>query len=172
MEADSSTVRLALPFTRLEVFAADSESLRVRCGGCPGAPLGRVSIEDVVVVPRTPEEAASEGLAEFALAVREAALRHDLAALLPVMASGFTFSFLGTQGATTAVVAWEAEHHETLDKVPELLDQGLATRDSTLWVAPPAHFEQLDFRGLRLGFRRGADGRWEWVFLIRSVVPG
>lgn len=164
-------VSVPLPFTRLAVEGGDSLHLRVRCASCPGEPAGRVGIEEVVYAPGAPAEAAGEGLARFALAVREAARGHDLRGLAPVMAPDFTFSFVGTQGADRALAAWEAELFQTLDEVPALLDQGLVTRDSLLWVAPPEHLEQLEYRGLRLGFRRHPEGRWEWVFLVRSEGP-
>jgi len=169
---DSGVVSVPRPFTRLEVEEGDSLVLRVRCASCPGEPTGRVGVGEVVYAPGTPAEAAGEGLARFALAVREAARGHDLQALAPVMAPDFTFSFLGTQGAERARAAWEAELFQTLDQVPALLDQGLVTRDSVLWVAPAAHFERLEYRGLRLGFRRLPEGHWEWVFLVRSEGPG
>lgn len=169
---DSARVAVSRPFTALEVVQADSLSLLVRCPVCPQAPLGRVPMEDVVFAALPPAEAAHGDLAAFALAVREAARRHDVAALRPVMAPDFTFSFVGTQGAETALAAWEAERFATLDRVPALLDHGLATRDSLLWAAPPEHFERLDYRGLRVGFRRTPEGQWRWVFLVRSEVPG
>lgn len=168
LRTDSTAVLLPRPFTRLEVLGADSLQVRVRCAVCPDAREGRVERAEVVFAPRSPEAAAGEGLAEFALAVREAARRHELGALRSVMAADFTFSFFGLQGADRALAAWEAERFAALDRVPELLDRGLATQDSVLWAAPPEHFEQLDFRGLRLGFRRSAQERWEWVFLVGS----
>lgn len=172
LRSDGESVAVPRVFVPLEVVEADSASLLVRCGACPGGPVGRVEPAEVVFAPLAPEEAAREGLADFALAVREAARTRDLAALRPVMAPDFTFSFLGVQGAEQALEAWRGEGFAALDEVPELLDRGLATRDSLLWVAPPEHFERLDYRGLRLGFRRAPGGRWEWVFLVRSEVPG
>lgn len=171
LRADSGSVPLPRPFTPLEVVEADPDSLLVRCGACPGTPSGRIGASEAVFAPLRPEDAAGEGIAEFALAVREAARRHDLAALRPVMAPDFTFSFLGTQGAEQALAAWESERFAPLDGVAALLDRGLATRDGALWVAPPEHLDALDYRGERIGFRRTLAGRWEWVFLVRSEVP-
>lgn len=168
LRTDSAVVVLPRPFTRLEVLGADSLQVRVRCAVCPEVREGRVERAEVVFEPPSPETAAGEGLAEFALAVREAARRHELGALRSVMVVDFTFSFFGLQGADRALAAWEAERFAALDRVPELLDRGLATKDSVLWAAPPEHFERMDYRGLRLGFRRSPEGRWEWVFLIGS----
>ena len=126
---------------------------------------------EVVFEPLSPAAAAERDLASFALAVRDAAGRRDVRALRPVMAPDFTFSFVGLQGAEAALVAWAAEGFQSLERVPALLDRGLATRDSLLWTAPPEHFERLDYRGFRLGFRRLPEGRWEWVFLVRSEIP-
>lgn len=173
LRSDSGSIVVPRPFTPLRVVEADSTALLVSCDDCEGtAREGRVGHSEVVFSAVLPEEAAREGLAEFALAVREAARRHDVAALRSVMVHDFTFSFLGVQGADPAIAAWESESFESLDRVPALLDRGLATQDSVLWVAPPDHLESLDYRGLRLGFRRSAGGRWEWVFLVRSEVGG
>lgn len=171
LRSDGGSVQVPRAFTPLEVVEADPDSLLVRCGACPGAPAGWIAAAEAVFEPLSPAEAADEGVAEFALAVREAALRHDLAALRPVMAPDFTFSFVGEQGADRALAAWESERYETLDRIPALLDRGLVTRDGALWVAPPEHLERLDYRDLRIGFRRSPAGRWEWVFLVRSDVP-
>lgn len=156
------------PLTRLEVLGPDSLGLAVRCATCPGAPAGTVARDDLLFSPLSPELAARASLAEFALAVRHAAARHDLDALRLVMVPGFSFSFVGPQGREDALRTWEWTRFQQLDSVPALLDRGLATRDSVLWAAPPEHFERLGYRGMRLGFRPGADGRWEWIFLIRG----
>ncbi len=160
------------PFTALEVVEAEPERLFVRCGSCGVEGVAEIAPAEVAYEALAPVEAAGESLGAFALAVREAARGRDLEALRPVMASDFTFSFVGVQSAELALAAWRVEGFAALDRVPELLDRGLVTRDSALWVAPSAHLDRLDYRGLRLGFRRAPAGRWEWVFLVRSEVGG
>lgn len=165
---DSASIVVARPFTALAVLSADSAVIEVRCESCPGAPAGMVRHRDVVYEVGRPAEVAHGPLAEFALAVRDAAARGDVEALAPVMASDFTFALLGPPGADRALAAWTAEGFNLLHEVPVLLDQGLSSVDGEIWVAPPTFSEDLDYRGLRLGFRRSAQGRWEWIFLVRG----
>lgn len=165
---DSVAIEIPRPFTRLRVLGGDSVSLRVRCEVCPDTAPGRVARDRVVYgVPR-PEEAARGSLGAFALAVRAAATAGDVAALRPVLFREFTFSWVGEQSPDAAVAAWRAEELRTVREVPALLDRGLATRDSVIWVAPPEHAENPHYNGLRLGFRRSSAGLWEWLFLIRG----
>lgn len=168
LATDSARLVLPRPLTRLRVVQADSPSLLVRCAACADSATGRVALSDVVYEVVFPQEAERGSLAEFALAVRAAAAQRDVGALRPVMAPGFSFAFVGQQGPDEARAAWNAEGYRSLARVPELLDRGLATRDSALWVAPPEHLESLGYRGLRLGFRQDPSGAWRWVFLIRG----
>jgi hypothetical protein len=156
------------PFSRLDVIAADSTGAEVRCVPC-GEPLqGRVAWSDLVYEAGTPAAAAHGTIAEFALAIRDAAQRRDLEALRSVMARDFTYALIGPPGREMALAAWAAEGFLALDLVPQLLDRGLATRDGNLWAAPAEHLEELGYQGYRLGFRASPDGRWEWIFLIRG----
>lgn len=166
MRSDSGSVLLPRPFTALDVIRADSAGVQVRCTHCEGAPAGRVRHEEIVHTPETPSLAAWSTLTEFALAVRQAAAHRDTAALAPVMAREFTFSFVGRQGVTEALGAWAADGLSTLDQVPALLDQGLTLGGLDVWVAPRAFAETVGYDGLRLGFRRSPEGEWEWLFLI------
>lgn len=168
IRGDSATTLVARTFTALEVLAADAEGIRVRCSSCPGEPVGRVRHDDVVHTPLSPREAAWGTLSEFALALRDAAARADTAALIPVMAPDFTFSFVGLQGPAQALAAWSTEDLAPLTLVPLLLDRGLTRGSGGVWAAPPEHFETLGYDGLRLGVRRSANGSWEWTFLIRG----
>jgi hypothetical protein len=157
-------------FTRLDVLGHDSLGLRLRCSSCFEPVEGYLPSEDYVVDHLPPEIAAWGQLAEFALAVRTAAENHDLAALRPVMAADFSFSFVGIQSVETATAVWETEQFRTLEQVPSLLDYGLSTRDGRIWSAPPAFLDDPSYQGLRLGFRQGADGRWEWLYLLRGIA--
>lgn len=169
LQPDSGTaLALVRPFTRLRVLAADSTRLRVRCTACPDSAEGSVPLGRVVYRPLSPDSAARLSLAHFALAVRDAAERGDTAALRPVLHPGFSFAFIGQQGPDAALASWAAEGLRSLRRVPALLEQGLATRDSSLWVAPPAFAERLGYQDLRLGFRRNPAGEWRWVFLVRG----
>lgn len=156
-------------FLRLEVLEADSAELRVRCVHCPGVPEGWIGREQVVHRAETPLTAARMELADFALAVREAGLRRDVAALRPVMARDFAHE-LGPidPGLLETLAAWEREGYRALDRLPFLLDRGVASVPGTpVWAAPPEHAATLLYRDLRAGFRRGAEG-WEWLFLVRD----
>lgn len=170
LSGDGASAVLPLPFTRLEALGVDSLGLLVRCGLCPGDPQGRVAESDVIYRTTSPEAAAHGTLAEFALAIRGAAIDRDLEALLPVMADDFSYSFVGPQSPASAFAVWRAEDFATLDRLPELLDRGLTPVDARIWAAPPEYAEETGFRQLRSGFRQRQDGRWEWVFLIRGVV--
>lgn len=171
VEENGRAHRLARAFTRLDVIGQDSTGVQVRCGVCPGVAEGTVDHADILYAPLAPDVAAWGSVAEFALAVRTAADRRDLQALLPVMGEEFTYSFVGIQSPESAIAVWRAEEFESLDQVPELLDRGLASHDGRIWSAPPEFIDQPAYRGLRIGFRQRPEGRWEWIFLIRGLVP-
>jgi hypothetical protein len=161
-------VSVPRPFSRLDVLDADSSGVLVRCVTCSQVVEGRTGWDAIVFEPGEPAAASHGLLAEFALAVRRGAENRDTEALRRIMSRDFTYSLTGPQGREAALVVWEAEGFSSLDQVPRLLDGGLVSRDGTLWAAPAAHLEELGYRGYRLGFRVTPDGRWEWVFLMRS----
>ena len=161
-------------FTPLVVVGRDSATVRVRCDVCrPDAapPEGVLPLDAVVMEPLPPEVAAWGSLAEFVLAVRSAAAARDLEALRPVMAEDFSFSFVGIQSPAAAFDVWRSEDFATLDLLPALLDRGLVTGDERIWSAPPAFLAHNAYRGVRTGFRKRPDGRWEWLYLIQGVIP-
>jgi hypothetical protein len=158
-------------FTRLEVIRREGGGWRVRCAVCVEPVEGIVSDKDIVHMAYPPEIAAWGSLAEFALAVRNAAEEERLDLLAPVMVGDFTQSLVGPQTPPMAFEVWRSENFATLSQLPGLLDQGLSTRDTMLWTAPPAFTESLYYRGPRAGFRRRPDGRWEWLFLIAGLLP-
>lgn len=157
----------ALPhvFTRLEVLRSDSAALYVRCVVCTPHREGWVEKERVIWEARAPALAAAGELPEFLLAVREAAARRDLAALRPVMGRLFAHSLSGADGVVEAVGRWEQEGFRRLDRLPFLLDRGVATREGSLWAAPPAWITVPTYADLRAGFRREND-RWQWIFFV------
>jgi hypothetical protein len=163
---DEGETRVPHAFTRLNVLHADTIGVRVRCLYCIPALEGSLAREDVVHEALTPGAASHGTLAEFALAVRHAAEHRDLRALQGVMSSDFTFSFGGGGGPGSALIRWQWEGFRSLDHLPPLLDRGLATRDSVIWVAPPAFLSDPEYHGLRTGFRRNGAGQWEWIFLV------
>jgi hypothetical protein len=169
LHTDAGGVAMPYVFMRLEVLRADTAELLVRCIHCPGAPEGWIAREGVVHWVRRPEEAARLDLAEFVLAVREAASQRDVEALRPVMSRDFAHQ-LGPleMGLLETFAAWEREGYRTLDRMPFLLDRGVATVPGTpIWAAPPEYAAQLGYNDLRAGFRRGPQG-WEWIFLVRG----
>ncbi len=157
-------------FTRLEVEGNDSLGVRVWCAVCEPMIAGYATERDLVADVLPPEVSAWGTFPEFLLAIRDAAARHDLEALRPVMTPDFTSSFFGIQNPDAAFATWRADDFWSLDELPALLDQGVATRDSLLWSTPPAFVADMDYQGLRSGFRRRADGRWEWLYLVRSIA--
>jgi hypothetical protein len=166
VHTDTGEVLIPKPFTRLNVLGVDSLGVLVRCLYCIPALEGRVQQDDIVHEALSPEAASRLGLAEFALAVREAASRRDQQALGPVMARDFTFGFEGGGGPVDAFHRWRFQGFRSLDNLPPLLDRGLATRDSVVWTAPPVFLTDPEYHGLRAGFRRGMHGRWEWIYLV------
>jgi hypothetical protein len=166
---EGGSIAVMHPFARMELIQVDSVGLLVRCSACPGVPLGYLAEDDLVLGALPPEVAAWSGLAEFALSIRDAAESHDLQALRPVMAYDFSFGFIGMQTIEHAFSAWIGENFVTLTRLPALLDRGLASRDGRIWTAPPEFLTDPGYSGLRAGFRRRADGRWEWIYLIQGV---
>jgi hypothetical protein len=65
-------------------------------------------------------------------------------------------------------VAWRGESYRSLDEAVALLDGGLVPLRGDVWVAPAEFRDRPGYRGLRLGLRRGAGGRWVWLFLVRG----
>jgi hypothetical protein len=159
------------PFTRLRVLGREAGGWRVRCEVCIEPIEGILGDDDIVHTPLPPEVAAWGSLAEFALSIRAAAEAEQLELLLPVMIEDFTQSLIGPQTPAMALEVWRSENLTTLSQLPGLLDQGLSTRDTLLWTAPPAYTESFYYRGPRAGFRKRADGRWEWLFLIAGLRP-
>jgi len=157
-------------FTRLEVLGRDSLGVRVACRVCGPAIEGRVLEGGLVADVLLPEVAAWGTLPEFLLAVRTAAANRDFVHLRPVMVADFTYAFIGIQTSEEAFAFWSAEDFWSLDELPGLLDRGVRTTDGRIWSAPPAFVSDRSYRGARAGFRRRADGRWEWVYLIRDTT--
>ena len=169
LRGESGGVLLPYLGMRLEVLQVDSAQLLVRCVHCPGTPEGWVGRENVVHAPLRPADAARLDLAEFVLAVRAAASMQDVEALRPVMARDFVHT-LGPidMGLLETFAAWEREQYRTLDRVPFVLDRGVATVVGTpIWAAPPEYAADTRYADLRTGFRRGPRG-WEWIFLVRN----
>lgn len=165
-----AAIRLERAFLRLEVLGRDSIGLRVRCPACPGAIEGSVAESEVVYNPLPPGVAAWAEIGDFALAIRAAAARRDFPALRPIMAPDFTFAFIGEQNPDAAFEVWRSEGFRTLDRMIELLDQGVVSRDGRIWSAPPAFVEEFGYQGVRAGFRRDEAGRWEWLYLVRGII--
>jgi hypothetical protein len=170
LRGDSGAVTLPWTFMRLAVVRVDSAELVVRCMACRGFPVGRVPRDRVVYEVRTPLEARTLELADFALAVRDAARRRDIEALRKVMARDFVFS-LEDQGAVLeAVAAWQGRRAGDLQRLPQLLDRGVVSAGGGgIWAAPPEFVTQPGYQDLRAGFRRGPGG-WEFAFLVRPDV--
>jgi hypothetical protein len=156
-------------FTRFETLGRDSRGVLVRCDVCLQPLSGYIDEDLLTFVHLAPEVSAWGSLAEFALSVRDAAEKRDLAALRPVMAPDFSYSFVGEQIPEMALEVWRSEEFAMLDLVPRLLDRGLDTRDGRVWSAPPEFVHQLGYQGPRLGFRQRAEGRWEWLYLIKGI---
>lgn len=169
LRGESGGVRMPFIFMRLEVLRADSAELLVRCVHCPGAPEGWIARESVVHHVRPPEQVRKGDLAEFVLAVREAASQRNTDALRRAMSREFVHT-LGPleMGLLETFAAWEREGYRAVDRLPFILDRGVATVPGTpLWAAPPEYAAQLGYQDVRAGFRRGEEG-WEWIFLVRD----
>ncbi len=153
---------------RLAVLQDAGDSLQLRCLVCPGAPVGWTERARVIWVPYAPADARGGDLAEFVLAVREAARRRDVAALQPVMARSFVHALSGPEGVLASVSALSGPRAGDLARLPGLLDRGvIAVPDTRVWAAPPEFATLRGYSDLRSGFTRGPDG-WEWAFLLRA----
>ncbi|HEX2210001.1 MAG TPA: hypothetical protein VHG93_20160 [Longimicrobium sp.] len=169
LRGETSGVRLPYIFMRLEVLRADTTELYVRCVHCPGTPEGWVPREAVVHWIRPPWDVRKMDLADFVLAVRDAAARQDVPTLRRAMSREFVHT-LGPleMGLLETFAAWEREGYRTLDRLPFILDRGVAAVPGTqVWAAPPEWASTFEYRDLRAGFRRGEEG-WEWIFLVRD----
>lgn len=170
LRGETSMATLPYVFMRLEVLRGDTTDLLVRCVHCPGAPEGWIAREGVVWQPADPATAQRGGLAEFALAIRDAAVRRDVPALRQVMTRDFVASLGPVDlGVLEALAEWEREGYRTLDRLPVLLDQGVASVAGTaVWAAPPAYAASTGYGGMRAGFLEGPGG-WEWLFLVSGA---
>ncbi|HET7230579.1 MAG TPA: hypothetical protein VFJ16_11290 [Longimicrobium sp.] len=170
LRGDSGSVTLPWAFMRLAVVRVDSTELLVRCMVCRGFPAGRVERSRVVHEARAPIDARQGGLAEFALAVREAARRKDIHALGRVMARDFISTLEGPEGPGEAIAGWQGPRASDLERMAGLLDRGIvSTGGGGVWAAPPEFVNQRGYSDLRAGFRRGRDG-WEFIFLQRPAL--
>jgi hypothetical protein len=161
-------VRLPHLGMRVAVLEDAGDSLRVRCVVCPGAPEGWTERTRVVWVAYSPAQARQHGLADFVLAIREAARRRDVAALEGGMSRDFIYSLAGREGARAAVQDLAGPRAADLARIPAILDRGLAAVPQTpVWAAPPEYATVRGYSDLRTGFVRGPDG-WEWTFLMRT----
>ncbi|HET6231689.1 MAG TPA: hypothetical protein VFE05_16565 [Longimicrobiaceae bacterium] len=168
LRGDSGSVAIPYASMRLDAYDSDSASIAVRCWACPGSPVGRVDKSDVVYQPKSPAEAASGDLAEFVLAVREAARRHDVDALRPVLSPRFVHATDGPDGVLEALAFWQSEGFRSLDAVVAVLDRGVVeVQGMGVQAAPPAYALRPGYGALRAGFQR-TGGRWQWVFLVHN----
>jgi len=170
LRAESGPVTLPWAFMRLQVVRVDSTELTVRCLTCRGAPTGVIARASVIHAARPAAEAAQLELAEFALAVREAARLRDYAALRILMSRDFVYSLDDAEGVLEAVGAWQGRRTGDLERLPSLLDRGIMPVGAGgVWAAPPEYVTQRGYNDLRAGFRRGRNG-WEFIFLVRPGV--
>jgi hypothetical protein len=170
LRSDSAAVTLPWAFMRLQVLRVDSTELLVRCLVCRGAPTGMLSRASVVHEVRAPADAAKLELADFALAVREAARLRDYDALRAMMSRDFVYSLDDAEGVLEALAAWQGRRTGDLQRLPSLLDRGiLSAGPSGVWAAPPEYVTQRGYNDLRAGFRRGPNG-WQFIFLVRPGV--
>jgi hypothetical protein len=124
----------------------------------------------VVHTPRPPAEAAQLDLADFALAVREAARLRDYAALRAMMSGDFVYSLDDAEGVLETLAAWQGRRTGDLQRLPALLDRGLVSvGPGGVWAAPPEYVTQRGYNDLRAGFRRGPNG-WQFIFLVRPGI--
>ena len=167
LRGEGGAVTLPWTFMHLAVLRVDSAELQVRCLVCRGGPVGMVARDQVVYELRAPADAARLELADFALAVRDAARRRDHEALRAMMARDFTWSLNGPEGVLEALGAWRGYRAGDLERLPGLLDRGIASvGPGGVWAAPPEHVTQRGYNDLRAGFRRGPAG-WQFIFLVR-----
>jgi hypothetical protein len=166
---DTSGTTLPYLFMRLEVLEVDSARLRVRCVPCADGAEGWIARSAVIHLAPAPYDAVHLELADFALAVRQAAVERDIRSLRRVMSREFSHQLSPLEpGLLETFAAWEAENFHALDRLPFLLDRGIAAVPATtIWAAPPEFATTPAYADLRAGFRRGPDG-WEWIFLVRD----
>ena len=163
----AAPVRVPYLGMRLAVLQTAGDSLQVRCLACPGAPIGWTDRLKVIWVASTPEQARGGEIAEFVLAVRQAALRRDFTALRSAMSPMFVHGLEGREGLTAAVADLQGPRAADLARVPSLLDRGVAPVPGTrVWAAPPEFATLPGYSDLRTGFVNGENG-WEWTFLLR-----
>jgi hypothetical protein len=165
---DSAASVIPRLLTRVQVLSADSGDFRIRCGACADTTSGLVAATELIFTPPPLAEAVHGTAAGFALALRDALAKHDVSALRGVMAPDFSSGFVGPANPDIAIVAWRGESYRSLDEAVALLDGGLVPLRGEVWVAPAEFRDRPGYRGLRLGLRRGADGRWVWLFLVRG----
>jgi hypothetical protein len=164
-----AAVTLPYTFTRLQVMRIDSAELVVRCLSCRGAPTGVVPRAAVVHEVRAPADAAKLELADFALAVREAARLRDFEALRAMMSRDFVYSLDDSEGVLEAIGGWQGRRALDLQRLPSLLDRGIVPVGAGgVWAAPPEYVSQRGYNDLRAGFRRGPNG-WQFIFLVRPA---
>lgn len=169
LRVEGGDVTLPWAFMRLQVLRVDSAELQVRCLICRGAPTGTISRASVVHEARPPAEAARLELADFALAVREAARLRDYAALRAMMSRDFIYSLDDAEDVLEALAAWQGRRAGDLERLPGLLDRGIMSAGpGGVWAAPPEYVTQRGYNDLRAGFRRGPTG-WQFIFLVRAA---
>jgi hypothetical protein len=167
LRGEGGAVTLPWAFMRLQVLRVDSAELLVRCLVCRGAPTGMLPRASVVHEVLIPAHAARFELADFALAVREAARRRDYDALRAMMSRDFVYSLDDAEGVLEALAGWQGPRTSDLERLPALLDRGImSTGPGGVWAAPPEYVTQRGYNDLRAGFRRGPNG-WQFIFLVR-----
>jgi len=169
LRAEGGAVTLPWAFMRLQVLRVDSAELLVRCLVCRGAPTGMLPRASVVHEVLSPAYAARLELADFALAVREAARLRDYETLRAMMSRDFIYSLDDAEGVLEALAAWHGRRNGDLQRLPALLDRGIMSAGpGGVWAAPPEYVTQRGYNDLRAGFRRGRNG-WEFIFLVRPA---
>jgi hypothetical protein len=153
---------------RLAVVQDAGDSLQVRCMVCPGLPVGWTDRVRLAWIPLAPADARGGDLADFVLAVREAARRRDMPALQAAMARNFVHALDGREGVLAAVADLSGRRAGDLARIPGLLDRGVVAVPGTrVWAAPPEFATVPGYADLRTGFMRGEAG-WEWTFILRT----
>jgi len=169
LRVEGGNVTLPWLFMRLQVLRVDSAELQVRCLTCRGEPTGMIPRASVVHEARAPADAAKLELADFALAVRAAALRRDYDALRAMMSRDFVYSLDDAEGVLEALARWQGRRADDLLRLPALLDRGIVSAGpGGVWAAPPEFVTQRGYNDLRAGFRRGPTG-WQFIFLVRPA---
>lgn len=164
----ATPTRLPYLGMRMAVLQDAGDSLQVRCLVCPGAPVGWTDRVRVAWVALSPADARGGDLADFALAVREAARRRDFPALQAAMSRDFVHALDGREGVLASIADLQTRRAVDLARLPGLLDRGIAQVPGTrVWAAPPEFATVPNYADLRTGFMRG-DAGWEWTFLLRT----